>query len=333
MAGFVSPMDFIAPYLTPLVGQVAAGINAGANLAKIPSTIASQNAATAYHQAQIPYMQAHEKVFAEQAAKLAMQQDAEKKYLSLLTGGGDPYSNEAAGLLLQSGKDPSSAIKQAAINKRTADITERIKPPVTMPTPAMTPSISTALDTGNIQSIPNEILFPKSPLPAGRDIIEKRGMAPREQQARKALYDPAEVTKEVTAEQADTRAKLLENSVTARIDKADKDRAAREDKANTDRAAKTAKEGQNYVDDQGVSVYPNESGIGFHHEDGTPAEKVSKRGVKGKEKEESPFAKALRLKREKAGGGGNAPKAGTVIDGYKFNGGNPADKNNWTKVS
>ena len=28
----------------------------------------------------------------------------------------------------------------------------------------------------------------------------------------------------------------------------------------------------------------------------------------------------------------NAPAVGTVKDGYKFKGGNPADKNNWEKV-
>lgn len=32
-----------------------------------------------------------------------------------------------------------------------------------------------------------------------------------------------------------------------------------------------------------------------------------------------------------AGGGQGVPKAGDVVDGYKFKGGNPADKNNWTK--
>lgn len=322
MANFANPADWIAPYLAPLVGQVAAGINTGATLAKIPSAIASQNASTALHRAQIPYMQSHGAYFDAQAAKLAMQQDAEKKYLSLLTGGGDPYSNEAIGLLLQSGKDPSSEIKQATANRKTEEIKKSINRPV---------AVATGDLPEDVTSLPNDVLFPKAALPEGKDIISHRQQTPREMENRIAQIDPAMVAKEITQEQADTRIKLLEESIEARIDKADKDRIAREEKSNKDRNAKTAKENVSYVDDKGVSVFPNEDGIGFHYEDGNPAKVVLKRGTKGKEKEESPFTKALREKREKTAGG-NIPAVGTIIDGYKFNGGNPADKNSWTKV-
>lgn len=44
------------------------------------------------------------------------------------------------------------------------------------------------------------------------------------------------------------------------------------------------------------------------------------------------FSKHIPLLAGDEGGGGNAPAVGTIVDGYKYNGGDPSDKKNWEQV-